>query len=174
MIRAEVFYREFDAAFAPAARQAGLTRRGRTGAKWRSAELEFNFRVNPKASMIPECPGEFSPRIAWSGPRHGPRDDGTVSYYQYEPELAAMQAILRATLEKPAVRACPYLPTLRSMVEQPLVPQRPDASLYYADEEDARVWGAWFGTRIAEWLHRFAAAPETLESWAWRVLWRKQ
>lgn len=96
--------------------------------------------------------------ISWNGPRHGPRDDGTVSYYQYETELASMPAIQRAVLEKPAVQACAYLATLRSIV----------------DEEDARTWGGWFAGRIAEWLRRFSAAPETLETWAWRVLWRKQ
>jgi hypothetical protein len=130
--------------------------------------------VNPKAAGIPDCPGEFWPVISWSGPRHGPRDDGSVSYYQYETELAAMQAIRRAVLEKPAVRGCAYLSTLRAGLELPLLPQHPHVALYFTDEQDARAWGGWFGGRIGVWLRRFAAAPETLESWAWRVLWRKQ
>jgi hypothetical protein len=111
--------------------------------------------------------------ISWNGPRHGPRDDGTVSYYQYETELASMQAIQRTVLGKPAVQACAYLATLRSIVDQGLVPQTPHTALYYVDEQDARAWGGWFAGRIAEWLRRFSAVPETLETWAWRVLWRK-
>lgn len=174
MIPAAAFYREFDAAFAPPAKAAGLARRGRSGAKWRNAELEFNFRVNPKASMLPDCPGEFWPVIEWNGPRHGPRDDGTVSYYQYESQTEPMQAMQHAILDKPAVRACAFLATLRSLAEHPLVAQSPHTGLYYVDEGDARAWGAWFGERVGEWLRRFAAAPETLETWAWRVLWAKK
>lgn len=163
----------FHETFAPPAADAGLTRRGRKGAKWTNRELEFNFRVNPKAAGIPDCPGEFWPVISWSGPRYGPRDDGSVSYYQYETDLEAMRAMRHRVVEKPAIRGCGYLQTLRSGLELPLLAQHPHAALYYVDEEDARAWGSWFGSRIGEWLRRFAAAPETLESWAWRVLWKK-
>jgi hypothetical protein len=128
--------------------------------------------VNPKAAGIPDCPGEFWPVIAWNGPRHGPRDDGTVSYYQYEADLGSMQETRRNVVEK--ARDCPYWETLRSGLDLPLVAQAPHVALYYFDEDDAVAWGMWFGARIGKWLRRFAAAPETLESWAWRVLWRKQ
>ena len=163
----------FHQSFAIPATAAGLTRRGRKGAKWTNSELEFNFRVNPKAAGIPDCPGEFWPVIAWNGVRHGPRDDGTVSYYQYEPEIAAMEAMRRDVLAKPAIGGCAYLETLRAGLELPLLPQHPHVALYYVDEQDAHAWGSWFGGRIGEWLRRFADAPETLETYAWRVLWKK-
>ena len=173
MIRAELFYAEFNAAFAPGAQNAGLKRSGRKGAKWKQQDLEFNFRVNQKRAGIPDCPGEFWPDISWSGPRHDARDDGTVSYYQYEPDVRAMQELRRALLDRSEVRRCVYLATLRDMVDQGLAPQGPHTALFYYDERDARAWGAWFGDHIGAWLRRFAAAPETLDAWCWRVLWDK-
>jgi hypothetical protein len=127
--------------------------------------------VNPKAAGIADCPGEFWPVISWNGPRHGPRDDGSVSYYQYEAELAPMQALRRAVLEKAAVGQCPGLPGLREGLEFPLRPQTPHVALYYVDEGDARAWGGWFGDHVAAWLRRFTATPETLDAWCWRELW---
>jgi hypothetical protein len=163
----------FHEAFAPSAADAGLTRRGRKGAKWTNRELEFNFRVNPKAAGIADCPGEFWPVISWNGPRYGPRDDGTVSYYQYvtQSDLGAIQAMRSTVLEKQAVRGCPYLQTLREGLEPPFYPQQPHSGLFYVDEEDARAWGGWFGGNIAGWLKKFTASPETLEAWVWRVVW---
>ena len=101
------------------------------------------------------------------------RDDGTVSYYQYERDLDAMQELRRSVLDRSEVRRCPYLATLRDMVDQGLAPQGPHTPLFYYADGDAHAWGAWFGDHIAEWLRRFAAAPETLDVWCWRVLWDK-
>jgi hypothetical protein len=134
--------------------------------------------VNPKVSAIPGWPGEFWPVIVWDGKRYNGRDDGTISYYQYlsAAELEAVQAMRRAVVEKTAAEdplklGRDYLQLFFSSVELPLTPQNPHVGLYYFDETDAAMWGTWFGDHIGEWLRRFGAGPETLERWAWRVLW---
>jgi len=182
MIRADAFYPAFHAAFAGAAGDAGFRRQGRKGSKWKiraaGDDLHFNFRVNPKASAIPGWPGEFWPVIVWDGKRYNTRDDGTISYYQYvtAAELEAVQAMRRAVVEKIAAQdplklGRDHLQIFFSSVELPLPPQNPHVGLYYFDEAHAAMWGKWFADNIGEWLRRFCARPETLERWAWRVLW---
>ena len=122
--------------------------------------------MNRSGAGRPDVPGEFRPEISWQG---------TVSYYQYasEAELAELQALRRGVVQKVAAQARPN-PTLASYVDGldiPLRAQHPDVWLYYFDERDAAAWGGWFGARIAAWCARFAAAPETLESYCRRVLW---
>lgn len=113
-------------------------------------------------------PGEFRPDISWQG---------TVSYYQYasEAELAQMQGLRRAVVQKVVARAqpSPLLAVIVDGLDIPLRAQHPDVALYYFDEHDAAAWGGWFGARIAAWCERFAAAPETLEDYCRRVLWRR-
>jgi hypothetical protein len=177
-IRAAAFHEAFGAEFAPRAEAAGFRRQGRQASKWRCAAaghpLLVNFRVNPKAAGLPGVPGEFWPVIDWQGPRYGVRDDGSISYYQYasEADLAEIQALRHTVIDK-AGPETPYLAILRQGLELPLRIQGPDVALFYLDEADAGAWGSWFGARIAAWLGRFNAAPETLESWCWRVLWAK-
>lgn len=168
LIPAKAFHLAFDTAFAPAAAAAGLARRG---TKWKlivaSHALQLGFPVNRKGAGLSDVPGEFRPEFSWQG--------GTVSYYQYasEADLAEMQALRRAVVQRVVAQARPN-PILASTIDGldiPLRAQHPDVWLYYFDEHDAAAWGGWFGARIAAWLARFGAAPETLDSWCRRVLW---
>jgi hypothetical protein len=122
-------------------------------------------------------PGEFRAVLSWQGPRAGARDDGTVSYYQYAGavDLAAMQALRRSVVQKVAARAQSnkLLSVMIEGLDLPLLPQHPDVALYYFDGGDAAAWGDWFGSRIGAWIEAFEGAPETLETYCWRVLWRK-
>ena len=164
MIAAKDFYAAFGAA-----------------AKWKGPlaghELNVAFTVNRRAAGIADAPGEFWPVIAWDGPKHGPRDDGTVSYYQYVTgaEAVEIQALRRSVVQKVAARVPPnsLLETIITGLDLPLRPNHPHVALYYFDEGDAAAWGAWFGGHMSAWCGRFAAAPETLESWCRRVLWQK-
>jgi len=176
MIPAEAFYQNFNAAFgAP----ADLVRKGRRGAKWKwvaaGHEIELSFAVDRKAAGIPDAPGAFWPLLSWQGPRYGARDDGTVSYYQYatEADITEIQSMRRAVVQKVVSRAQPnkLLSVYVEGLDTPLRPNHPQVGLFYFDERDAAAWGGWFGARIAAWRERFAAAPETLESYCRRVLW---
>ena len=128
--------------------------------------MRLGFPVNRRSAGLPDVPGEFRPEITWQG---------AVSYYQYtgEADLKEMQALRRAVVQKVVARARPnpLLTVIADSVDIPWRAQHPDIALYYFDEHDAAAWGGWFGARIAAWLERFAAAPETLEGYCRRVLW---
>jgi len=166
LIPAEAFHLAFDAAFAPAAAAAGLSRRG---TKWKLVVaghgLQLGFPVNRRSAGLPDVPGEFRPEIAWQG---------TVSYYQYasEADFQEMRALRRAVVQKVVAHAQPnrLLTVIVDGLDIPLRVQHPDVALYYFDENDAAAWGGWFGARVSAWLARFTAAPETLEAWCRRVL----
>lgn len=133
--------------------------------------------MNPKIAGLPDTPGEFWPVISWKGPGGGARDDGTVSYYQYatSDDLSDMQRLRRGVVQKVIARAPPDKPfaVLLGGLDLPLAPQHPHVALYYFDAGDGTAWGAWFAARIGDWSARFQAAPETLDRYCWRVLWRK-
>jgi len=98
LIPAEAFHLAFDAAFAPAAAAAGLSRRG---TKWKLVVaghgLQLGFPVNKRGAGLADIPGEFRPQLSWQG---------TVSYYQYtsEAELMEMQALRRGVVQKVVAR----------------------------------------------------------------------
>jgi len=166
LIPAEAFHLAFDAAFAPAAAAAGLSRRG---TKWKLVVaghgLQLGFPVNKRGAGLADIPGEFRPQLSWQG---------TVSYYQYtsEAELMEMQALRRGVVQKVVARGRrnAILASTIDGLDIPLRAQHPDVWLYYFDHHDAAAWGGWFGARVSAWLARFTAAPETLEAWCRRVL----
>lgn len=64
MIRSGVFHSSFHRGFAPAANAVPLRRTGKSSAyeiATAAGPLALAFHVNPKASAIPRCPGEFWP-----------------------------------------------------------------------------------------------------------------
>ncbi len=83
MIKAALFNRAFDGAFAPEVESTGLTRRRGRASVWTvvrpAGTLELTIRVNPKASALPFSPGEFSLVWRWDEGRKVSTDDGTVS-----------------------------------------------------------------------------------------------
>ncbi len=189
MIRADAFTPAFEAALAGGAARAGLTRRRGRMSRWAGSrpagDLLFQFRINPKMSGIAGCPGELWAEATWDGPRHGPRDSGAVSFYQYttEDDHRSLTALRRSAVDKAAAFTGfaheserlgreALLSAILLDLEEPPRPQHPQHALYYFDREDAAGWGAWFGERLEGWIRRFDAAPETLEAWCWRVLWR--
>jgi hypothetical protein len=86
-----------------------------------------------------------------------------------------MQVLRRGVVQKVVAQARPnpLLSVIVRGLDLPLLPQHPHVALYFFDADDATAWGGWFAERIAAWCERFAAMPETLESYCWRVLWRK-
>lgn len=189
MIKSVQFVKAFDETFIDGARLAGLARQRSKTSKWLlkhgGGDLHFQFRVNPKASAIPHCPGEFWAEVAWDGPRYSSRDDGTVSYYQYttETENQSIHALVKAVIHKvrqqdsfenEGFRAARdiMLGSIDLGLDLPPEPRLPNYALYYLDENDASTWGAWFAHNVGPWIQRFQEAPETLEAWSWRVLWK--
>src|SRR5438105_8422793 len=87
MIKSEVFYRAFEAGAASIGLPEGVLRGKGKIPKYTAhmslSKVSFWFKVNSKASAIPHQPGEFWPDIAAPMLRHGERDDGLVSWYQY-------------------------------------------------------------------------------------------
>lgn len=189
MIPSLEFTRAFDGAFEPGARRAGLIRRRGRASRWGlvdpGGDLQLQFRVNPRASAIPHSPGEFWPVVTWEGPRHGPRDDGAVSFYQYTTpaENEAIHALVVRVIDKvrrqddfahEALRTArdALLAAIDLDLDRPPEPRLPSYALYYLDAADAAAWGAWFGETVSPWIERFRKAPESLEAWSWRVLWK--
>lgn len=188
MIKADAFHRAFDRGFSEPATAAGLTRRRGRASIWLATRpagsLTLSVRVNPKASALPFSPGEFSLDWKWEGPRTDPADDGTVSHFQYDTEAdrAALPALNAAVLDRAErLEAEPaplragrdaLLAVRREGLALPPVPNHPGHAFYYLDESDADAWGRWLGARLSGWLTRFDAAPETLQAWCWRVLWK--
>jgi hypothetical protein len=189
MIKSAQVTRAFDDAFTPSAQRAGLVRVRSKTSKWvlrqNGGDLHFQFQVNPKASAIPYCPGELWALVVWGGPRYNERDDGTVSYFQYttDAENTSIQQQVKAVIKKvhhqnefenEGFRAMRDMMVgiIDAGLEMPPEPRIPNYSLYYLDEADVTAWGQWFARHIAQWIERFQAAPETLEGWAWRVLWK--
>ena len=185
-MKAEEFYATFEQAFAPGAVAAGLIRNRGTALKWTHRDanrrtIVVGFRLNRK--NLPDYAGEFMPEIVWSGPRHGPRDTGHVSFYQYAlpAEIDAVAALQKRVIEKfVADRHLEAELTdgrspVRWMASACDIEIRPnhDRWLPYWNGEDAAAWGSLFGASMKEWLSRFLANPETLEAWCWRVLWSK-
>lgn len=189
VITSDLFYRRFDEGFEERALQNGLTRMRGKVSRWTLAHgagpLQFEFRINPKASALPGIPVHFWPLVQWSGPRYSERDSGLVSWFQYtsEAENRSIQELRRRVLDKAnRLEFCPdeahrvlarsVLEMLYLELDDSLRPNHPQPSLFYFDEEDCMVWGEWFGGNLGEWLVRFGAMPETLETWCWRVLWK--
>lgn len=190
MIKAPVFYQAFSAGVVPLARSLGFERPKADKAKWSATlpqgVLTLDFVVNPKASAIPHCPGEFWPVITWTGPKYDDHDDGTVSWYQYttDGEIRQIQDLRRAALNRTAAQETFENDVYRQMRDTSLAmielgfddslpkPHLPHTPLYYLTEVDAAHWGAWFGKHLPTWVERFQARPETLSSWCWRVLWK--
>lgn len=189
MITSDIFYRHFDEGFSESARRNGLTRMRGNVSRWslahRTGALQFNFQINPKASAMPNIPGHFWPIVQWEGQRYNERDTGLVSWFQYssESESNMVQNLRRHVIEKADEQLSfdndPHSRMVKIMVEGlhldldiPLLPNFPQPSLFYLDKQDCTEWGSLFGRNLAQWLARFDAAPETLESWCWRVLWK--
>jgi hypothetical protein len=189
MIKAAAFYRNFEAGFAGSS--AKLLRRSGGSIPKYTAEaagdtLSIWFKVSGKASAIPYQPGEFWPVIQAKKMRHGKRDDGLLSWYQYT-DKAMEEAIVRqrwlvydkvkdqSHFEPEFWRQARdlWLTTARDLLDFELRPGFPHSRLYYLDEADAMQWGVIFGMQIETWLERFRDLPETLEMHMWRVHWSK-
>ncbi|MFZ2956222.1 MAG: hypothetical protein WA705_04975 [Candidatus Ozemobacteraceae bacterium] len=189
MIKAELFRRSFEGGFTPNASSTELVRQSGKLIKWEKSfdgnRLVLIFPVNPKASAIPYCPGEFWPVIYWTGPKYNERDDGLISYYQYasQADIEEIQQLRKAVIKKVGEQNVfdhevyhgirdASLGSILAGLDAPLAPNHPHTALYYLDEDDAESWGAWFGSHIEAWIVRFRAAPETLEAWCWRNIWK--
>lgn len=190
MIKSDEFYARFDQGFAPARDSLPLVRLRGKASKYRVAtaagDLEFWFKVNSKASALPNQPGEFWPVITGAeslrdAQRH---DDGIVSWYQYvtEEEGSGMRGMQHRVVEKAAAQEefehdlCremleARLPELRMQAEEPFEARLPHTALLYLDAEDATRWGELFARCLRGWLERFGREPETLARYMWRVHW---
>lgn len=188
MIKSDVFYQAFEAGFAKTL-APDLLRRSRGKIPKYSVQtphdtLSFWFQVNGKASALPYQPGEFWPVIDAKQMRYGPRDNGTVSWYQYTD--AAMQdamAQLRQQVyaKTQAQRQFDYglgrqmrdlwLMVAKDSLDYELRPGFPHTRLFYLDAADAMQWGELLGNQMQAWLQRYGEQPETLEMHMWRVEW---
>lgn len=188
MIKSDAFYQAFEAGLARAERPAALQRSRGKVPKYRldipGDSLSLWFKVNGKASAIPYQPGEFWPVLEARTMRHGPRDDGLVSWYQYTDEAmeGAIMAQQRGVFEKTRDQAHfepefwrqardVWLAVNRGFLDFELRPGFPHTRLYYLDEADALQWGVVFGAQLGAWIERFTAKPETLEAYMWREVW---
>lgn len=190
MIDSTTFYESFDAGFRSVSASPAVTRLRGKPSKYRIAtpagDLSVWFKVNSKASALPYQPGEFWPVIDAAEILRHPRqsDEGTVSWYQYttDEEHAAMHALQLAVCGKVAAQdefendvyrdmRDIRLQSVRDLVDFPFTPGHPHTALLYLDAADAFAWGAFFAAQLPAWLHRFAAAPETLAMHMWRVHW---
>lgn len=189
MIKSVLFIKSFDESFIDGARLAGLDRQRSKTSKWLlkhdSGDLQFQFRVNQKASAIPYCPGEFWAEVSWNGQRYNSRDDGMVSYYQYTSDtdnekIQALDKVVIAKVRSQETFENESFKTMRDIslgtidigLNKPPEPRFPNYPLYYLDSVDASAWGVWFASNIGLWIYRFQQVPETLEAWSWRVLWK--
>ncbi|TVP45872.1 MAG: hypothetical protein EA350_08260 [Gemmatimonadales bacterium] len=181
MIHAPEFYRNFDAGFAEASPPASVARAkgapSRYTARTPAGPVRFWFRVNSKASAIPNQPGEFWPVVSDA-------DDALLSWYQFASagSVEAIQAQQQRVYDKVAAQHSfehevwqltrdAGLPILLHHVRTPPEPRFPHHALHYLDAEDAREWGRLLGGQIRDWLEACAASPETLEQHMWRVHW---
>ncbi|CAN5725591.1 hypothetical protein BH23GEM11_BH23GEM11_04260 [soil metagenome] len=181
MIHGPTFYRNFDAGFAEAAPPSAVTRAkgapSRYVAETPAGPVHFWFRVNSKASAIPNHPGEFWPVISDA-------DDATVSWYQRASaeQVAAILELQKRVYDKVAAQEDFAAEVYREMRDAglPLLlhhartipePRLPHHALLYLDAGDAQAWGRLLGGAIEAWLEAFAANPETVDSYMWRVHW---
>jgi hypothetical protein len=190
MIKADVFYQQFEAGLA-VSMPPNLLRRSRGKLSKYSVDVGGDtvslwFKVNGKASAINYQPGEFWPVIESKTLRDGPLDDGTVSWYQYTD--AAMHTALseqrRRVYDKTQNQTVfeygfwrqlrdVWLQMARPSLDYEFAPGFPHTSLYYLDEADAQQWGLIFGEQLEPWLRRFKEQPETLRMHMGRVYWNQ-
>ena len=177
-MKAEDFYRAFDAGLTATPLPDGVKRAGGRGSKWRIAlpagHLALAFATNARvAGLAAHWPGEFRPTLRWTAGTGKDAVTRDVSFFQYTlpGENDAHVQLMRQAAAKflAATRADPGLADLLDADAEP----RPnhDRWFYYFDADDAAAWGRWFGGALPGWLARFAAAPEAREDWCWRVLW---
>lgn len=191
MIKSNLFYAAFERGFGSHATSPAIVRRRGKIPKYQaridSDEVHFWFKVNPKASAIPNQPGHFWPVIESKTLRYNNRDDGLLSWYQYtDAEMIQQMTQLQwgvfakagdqQTFELDIWRdllmgSC--LPLMKTSIEMGFQPGSPHTGLYYLDEADAAAWGALFSAQLVQWLERYRLAPETLEAYMWRVHWNK-
>ena len=177
-MNAATFYENFEMAFAQIRAAAPQFKKlaGRTS-KWAhpivDGSLVFPFSVNPKsAGLLPHMPGEFGLKIAWRRGKGAERREHYVSLFQYtnEAERNEYAALQRAALEKFFRESGKEkLRSIYSYDDLP-VPNIQEYH-YYFDADDVRAWGHWYKQLLPDWVERFAAAPESNNDWAWRVLW---
>lgn len=177
-MNAEDFYRAFDAGLT-ATPLPGATRRlaGR-GSKWKiplgAGHVALSFATNSRvAGLAAHWPGEFRPTISWTAGAGKELPAKDVSFFQYTlpAENHAHVRLMQQAVAK-FLAGTHADPGLRDLLDPDAEPKpNHDRWFYYFDVDDADAWGRWFGGALPGWLARFAAAPESLEDWCWRVLW---
>ncbi len=190
MIKSDLFYSAFEKGFASVKTSPLIAkRRGKIPKYFATVgedELSFWFKVNSKASGMPNLPGQFWPVIEATKLRYNEKDNGLVSWYQYTDESmngemktfqwAVYDKVVEQTeFESESARRYrdAYLPTLLRDIESNFKVNRPHDALYYLDERDAEFWGKLFAVHLVPWMEWFSAAPETLDGYMWRVHWNK-
>lgn len=177
-MKADDFYRTFDAGLTATPLPAGMKRLAGRGSKWKiplaEGHLALAFATNARvAGLADHWPGEFRPRLRWTAGagRDAPARDVSLFQYTLPAENDAHVQLQRQAVAKffAATHADPGLRDLLDAGAAP-VPNH-DRWFYYFDADDAHAWGGWFGGALPGWLARFAAAPESLDDWCWRVLW---
>jgi len=188
MIKSDKFYAAFDKGFASQRTSPLIARKRGKIPKYHalvgSEEVFFWFKVNSKASAMPNLPGEFWPVIEASQLRHNQRDDGLLSWYQYSDqsindEMKCFQSSVIAKVENQTKFEYPhgqklrdaFLPGYQRDIAAGFEVGWPHTPLYYLHEYDAEFWGKWFAVQLVPWMERFRANPETLEGYMWRVHW---
>ncbi len=151
--------------------------------KWKYAladgAFHFSISTNFKAAGLQEYLfwlGEFRLLLAWQRGRGKHKQMFDVSLFQYanETEIATYRELQRQALQK-------FFDERSEVPNGPLGMYLTDLSYgpkpniaewcHYWDAADATSWGIWYATILSYWPARFLAAPETLDDWAWRVLW---
>jgi hypothetical protein len=180
-MNASQFYSAFDSGWSLAAPTPDLRRLAGSTTRWKASlpagGVTLAFATNAKtAGLLPHLPGEFRLHVTWRHKVDGTSTTEKVSWFQYltEAERRAFATLQRVALEK--FLAQPDKEPMRTIYNYANDPEwLPRANFdefsYYFDAEDASAWGKWYGSLVTEWCSRFDAAPESFNSWCWRVLW---
>jgi hypothetical protein len=182
-MKAEEFYRDFEAGFVADSRSFGRKKLAGRTLKFKVETpvggLAFHFATNSRAAGLLQhhlWPGEFRLLVSWQTGRGQTKRVAGVSIFQYttEVENGTYAALQRRALRK-YLEAGGSDPSGTLTEEANDLGRKPRANFeewcYYADSADAREWGLWYGNVFGPFIERFVENPESLEDWCWRVLW---
>lgn len=178
-MKAIEFYSAFEKGFAPLADRGGLIKfKGKTP-KWKLStsvgDLHFAFAVNPKSvGLLPIFLEDFRLQLWWLTGKGANRKKQKVSIFQYTTvtENQGYAALERQACTKFfTLPGKEYLHATNIYWQDPSWLPRPNIEEFcsYFDEEDARQWGAWYGSIAATFGSRFEVAPESWSDWYSRV-----
>ncbi|KFN50905.1 hypothetical protein P873_00725 [Arenimonas composti TR7-09 = DSM 18010] len=176
---ADAFQAEFEGVFAPVADAIGLLRRRSTRRLcWTygrgALALAFDFALNPKATgLLPHYPGEFALTISLPGNSPSPLAT-VVSLFQYT--TAAEVDAYVAVEDRALANFVAGNPAAATLFPPDLRRPAPNVAqwCHYVTRDDVRAWAQWYAGLIPLWIPRYLDAPESLEDWCWRVLWKDQ